>query len=84
MPLSSAVSRPPLVPEAILWVVGLTPTEMPIDLIIHTPGELVQAAEQIAHALLRHQAPATIFVPHYAMSEWRGGLHRRRDVAART
>ena len=68
MPLSSAVSRPPLVPEAILWVVGLTPTEMPIDLIIHTPGELVQAAEQIAHALLRHQAPVTIFVPHYAMS----------------
>jgi ClpP class serine protease len=28
----------------------------------------VLAAEQIAHALLRHQAPVTIFVPHYAMS----------------
>jgi ClpP class serine protease len=28
----------------------------------------VLAAEQIAHALLRHQAPVTMFVPHYAMS----------------
>jgi ClpP class serine protease len=54
--------------EAILRVIRLTPTEMPIDLIVHTPGGLVLAAEQIAHALLRHQAPVTMFVPHYAMS----------------
>jgi ClpP class serine protease len=54
--------------EAILRAIRLTPTETPIDLIIHTPGGLVLAAEQIAHALLRHQAPVTIFVPHYAMS----------------
>jgi ClpP class serine protease len=54
--------------EAILRAIRLTPTEMPIDLIVHTPGGLVLAAEQIAHALLRHQAPVTIFVPHYAMS----------------
>ncbi|MCH1927516.1 enoyl-CoA hydratase-related protein, partial [Shewanella sp. C31] len=26
------------------------------------------AAEQIAEALLRHPAPVTVFVPHYAMS----------------
>ena len=54
--------------EAILRAIRLTPTEMPIDLIVHTPGGLALAAEQIAHALLRHQAPVTIFVPHYAMS----------------
>jgi ClpP class serine protease len=54
--------------EAILRAIRLTPPEMPIDLIVHTPGGLVLAAEQIAHALLRHQAPVTIFVPHYAMS----------------
>jgi ClpP class serine protease len=54
--------------EAILRAIRLTPTNVPIDLIVHTPGGLVLAAEQIAHALLRHQAPVTIFVPHYAMS----------------
>jgi ClpP class serine protease len=54
--------------EAILRAIRLTPKEMPIDLIVHTPGGLVLAAEQIAHALLRHQAPVTVFVPHYAMS----------------
>jgi ClpP class serine protease len=54
--------------EAILRAIRLTPTETPIDLIVHTPGGLVLAAEQIAHALLRHQATVTIFVPHYAMS----------------
>jgi len=47
-----------------------TMTENPFDLIVHTPGGLVLAAEQIAHALLRHQPPVTLFVPHYAM---RGG-----------
>jgi ClpP class serine protease len=54
--------------EAILRAIRLTSTDMPIDLIVHTPGGLVLAAEQIAHALLRHRAPVTIFVPHYAMS----------------
>ena len=54
--------------EAILRAIRLTPPELPIDLIVHTPGGLVLAAEQIAHALRRHPAPVTIFVPHYAMS----------------
>jgi ClpP class serine protease len=54
--------------EVILRAIRLTPAETPIDLIVHTPGGLVLAAEQIAHALLRHQSPVTIFVPHYAMS----------------
>jgi len=41
---------------------------MPIDLILHTPGGLVLAAGQIAHALRAHQGKTTVFVPHYAMS----------------
>lgn len=54
--------------EEILRAVKLTDDEVPIDLILHTPGGLVLASEQIAHALCRHPARVTIFVPHYAMS----------------
>ena len=54
--------------EEVLRAIRLTPEDMPIDLIVHTPGGLVLAAEQIAHALLRHRARVTVFVPHYAMS----------------
>lgn len=54
--------------EEILRAIRLTPEEMPIDFIIHTPGGLVLSAEQIAMALKRHKAKVIIFVPHYAMS----------------
>jgi ClpP class serine protease len=54
--------------EEVLRAVQLTDDNMPIDLILHTPGGLVLAAEQIAHALTAHPAPVTVFVPHYAMS----------------
>jgi ClpP class serine protease len=54
--------------ERILRAIHLTPPEMPIDLIVHTPGGLVLAAQQIARALTRHKAKVTVFVPHYAMS----------------
>lgn len=54
--------------EAVLRAIRLTPDEMPIDFIIHTPGGLVLAAEQIASALVRHRGKVTVFVPHYAMS----------------
>jgi len=54
--------------EAILRAIRFTPNNMPISLILHTPGGLVLAAEQIAHALQKHKAPVTVFVPHYAMS----------------
>jgi ClpP class serine protease len=37
-------------------------------MIIHTPGGLVLAADQIAMALHRHKGKVTVFVPHYAMS----------------
>ncbi len=54
--------------EQVLRAIKLTDPQMPIDLILHTPGGLVLAAEQIAYALGRHPAKVTVFVPHYAMS----------------
>jgi ClpP class serine protease len=54
--------------EAVLRAIKLTDDSVPIDLILHTPGGLVLAAEQIAMALCRHPAKVTVFVPHYAMS----------------
>lgn len=54
--------------EQILRAIRLTPPTVPIDLILHTPGGLVLATEQIARALLRHPAKVTVFIPHYAMS----------------
>src|SRR6266702_5569665 len=54
--------------EAILRAIRLTPPDQPIDLILHTPGGLVLAAEQIAKALVQRKAKVTVYVPHYAMS----------------
>jgi len=54
--------------EEVLRAIRLTPPEMPIDVILHTPGGLVLAAEQIARALRDHPGRVTMFVPHYAMS----------------
>lgn len=54
--------------EQVLRAIRLTPDDMPIDIVLHTPGGLVLASEQIAHALMRHKAKVTVFVPHYAMS----------------
>lgn len=54
--------------EQVLRAIRLTDDNVPIDIILHTPGGLVLAAEQIAVALRRHKAPVTVFVPHYAMS----------------
>jgi ClpP class serine protease len=54
--------------EAILQAIRLTPDDQPIDLVMHTPGGLVLASEQIAQALLRRTGRVTVLVPHYAMS----------------
>lgn len=54
--------------EAVLRAVQLTDPDVPIDLILHTPGGLVLASEQIGNALVAHRAKVTVFVPHYAMS----------------
>lgn len=54
--------------EQVLRAIRFTPPDVPIDLILHTPGGLVLATEQIARALIRHPAKVSVFVPHYAMS----------------
>jgi ClpP class serine protease len=54
--------------EEVLRAIDLTDSNLPIDLVLHTPGGLVLAAQQIAHALLRHPAKVTVMVPHCAMS----------------
>jgi ClpP class serine protease len=54
--------------EQILRAVRMTGPDVPINIILHTPGGLVLASEQIASALKRHKAKVTAYVPHYAMS----------------
>lgn len=54
--------------EKVLRAIRMTPKEMPIDMVLHTPGGLVLAAGQIAFALKHHQGKVTVIVPHYAMS----------------
>jgi ClpP class serine protease len=42
--------------------------DKPIDLLMHTPGGLVIAAEQISRVLHAHKPGVTAIVPQYAMS----------------
>jgi ClpP class serine protease len=54
--------------QTIIAAIKETPEEVPIDLVIHTPGGLVLAAMQIARAVKAHKAKVTVYVPVYAMS----------------
>ena len=54
--------------EEVLRAIQMTGDDVPLDIILHTPGGLVLAALQIARAIGDHKAKVTIFVPHYAMS----------------
>ncbi len=54
--------------EQVLRAIHKTDPEMPIDLVLQTPGGLVLAALQIGRALKHHRGKVTVFVPHYAMS----------------
>jgi ClpP class serine protease len=54
--------------QTIIAAIKDTPDDMPIDLVIHTPGGLVLAAMQIARAVEAHKAKVTVYVPVYAMS----------------
>jgi ClpP class serine protease len=54
--------------EEVIRAIHMTDPEMPLDLVLHTPGGLVLAAYQIAHAIRMHKGRITAFVPHYAMS----------------
>ena len=54
--------------EEVLRTIRLTDEEVPLDISLHTPGDLVLAAMQIARAVRDRKSEATVFVPHYAMS----------------
>jgi len=54
--------------EEVIRAIHLTDKDVPIDLVLHTPGGLVLASLQIARAIRAHKAKVTVFVPHYAMS----------------
>jgi ClpP class serine protease len=54
--------------ESVLRAIRGTPSGRPIEIILHTPGGMVIAAQQIASALADHDAQVTGVVPHYAMS----------------
>jgi ClpP class serine protease len=54
--------------EEVLRAIHMTDPDIPVDLVLHTPGGLVLAATQIARAILRRKGKVTVFVPHYAMS----------------
>lgn len=54
--------------EDVIRAIRDTDPDMPIDIILHTPGGLAIATLQIAAALRRHGGPVTAFVPHLAMS----------------
>jgi len=54
--------------ERVLRAIRSAQKDVPIDIILHTPGGLALAATQIAMALKAHPAKKTVIVPHYAMS----------------
>jgi len=54
--------------EDVLDAIRRTPPNMPLDLVLHTPGGLVLPALQIARAIKAHKGRKTVYVPHYAMS----------------
>lgn len=54
--------------EEVLRAIRSAPKDVPIDIILHTPGGLALAATQIALALKNHPARTSVIIPHYAMS----------------
>jgi len=54
--------------ENVMRACEMTDPEVPLDLVLHTPGGLVLASLQIARAVRNHKGKVTVFVPHYAMS----------------
>ena len=54
--------------EEVIRAIHMTDPDIPLDLVLHTPGGLVLASYQIAHAVRLHPGKVTVYVPHYAMS----------------
>jgi len=54
--------------EEVLRAIYMTDEDVPLDIVLQTPGGLVLAALQIARAIQSRKSKVTVFVPHYAMS----------------
>ncbi len=54
--------------ESILEAIRETPDDQTLMLIIHTPGGIALAAQQIALALKKRRGKTIVVIPHYAMS----------------
>ncbi|MGZ3568541.1 MAG: SDH family Clp fold serine proteinase, partial [Thermodesulfobacteriota bacterium] len=54
--------------EEVIKAIHMTDPDIPLDIVLHTPGGLVLASYQIAHAITLHRGKVTAFIPHYAMS----------------
>ena len=54
--------------EEVLRAIHMTDDDVPLDIVLHTPGGLVVAAIQIARAIRAHKGKVSVLVPHYAMS----------------
>jgi len=54
--------------EEVMRACALTDPDVPLDIVLHTPGGLVLPSVQIARAVRQHPGRVTVFVPHYAMS----------------
>ena len=49
-----------------LWSLKHVPTDVPLDIILHSPGGDPSSIQQIARAIKAHKGPTTVFVPYYA------------------
>ncbi len=54
--------------EDVLTALQSTPSDKPLDIILHTPGGYSYQAHQIALAVKAHTSRKTVFVPYFAMS----------------
>ncbi len=54
--------------EQVIRAIHMTDPDVPLDLILHTPGGIALAAFQISHAIKNRKGKITAFIPHYAMS----------------
>ncbi|MBE0476453.1 MAG: ATP-dependent Clp protease proteolytic subunit [Coriobacteriia bacterium] len=54
--------------ERVLRAIHLTARDVPIQMVLHTPGGLVLASRQIAQALADHPGKVQVVVPYLAMS----------------
>jgi len=52
----------------VLHAIQMTEDDVPVDMVLYTPGGLVLAALHIAKAIRDHKSRVTVFVPQYAMS----------------